>query len=223
MASRGGGGGDIGVWFFIFVAFVLMGAGVQLNWDLDDWFKTPSEELTVPELKEIPVATSPAPGYNRDRYFGDDWIDVDGNKCDTRNDILNRDLDAKTFDGPCVVTKGVLRDPYTGKNIDFVRGRESSSAVQIDHIVPLSYAWKYGANKWSQDQRYAFANDPRNLLAVDGPTNGAKSDKGISQFLPPNESYKCEYVENFIGVIHEYKLSMPQEDINAAEKVLKNC
>ncbi|WP_371833679.1 hypothetical protein [Rhodococcoides fascians] len=79
-------------------------------------------------------------GYDRD-LFGQSWSDdvtVDGghNGCDTRNDVLRRDLTAVTStdrSGGCVVTTGVLSDPYTDTDIEFLRGEDTSTAVQIDH------------------------------------------------------------------------------------------
>lgn len=219
--SSGSGGGDVAVWFLLVVALVLMGGGVAIDWDnIGDYFEIPVE---VPEMEDVPVAGAPIGGYDRDA-FGKAWEDVDNNKCDTRNDILQRDLTHKTLDGDCIVLTGELNDPYTGKIIKFKRGQDTSSAVQIDHIVPLSYAWKYGdAGSWSADKRKQFANDPANLIAVDGPTNGRKSDKGPSEFMPPDDSYHCDYTKQFIGVVHKYDIKVTQADWDKANKVLAKC
>ena len=128
-------------------------------------------------------------GYDRVGEFGQSWIDVDHNGCDTRDDILARDLTAVAKDGACTVQSGVLADPYTGETISFTRGVETSRAVQIDHVVALGDAWATGAAQLTQDQRISLANDPLNLLAVDGPTNEAKSDDDASAWLPPNTGY----------------------------------
>ena len=114
--------------------------------------------------------------------FGATWFDVDHNGCDTRNDILKRDLTFKLFSTKCIVTAGILKDVYSGKTIVFKRGTTTSSKVQIDHIVPLANAWQTGAKQLSQGQRTAFANDPLNLQAVDGVLNQQKSDKDASQW-----------------------------------------
>ena len=121
---------------------------------------------------------APKTGYNRD-LFGSGWVDVDRNGCDTRNDILARDLEPKTFKlgtNNCVVLTGTLADPYSARTINFTRGTETSNAVQIDHVVALSDAWQKGAQSWDGTRRVAFANDPMNLLAVDGPLNMQKGD-----------------------------------------------
>lgn len=121
---------------------------------------------------------APKTGYARDQ-FGKGWKDTDHNGCDTRNDILRRDLVsivAETRGRGCKILSGILNDPYTGKLIEFKRGNDTSSAVQIDHVVALSDAWQKGARGIGESKRLEFANDPENLLAVDGPANQQKSD-----------------------------------------------
>ena len=113
---------------------------------------------------------APKTGYDRDQ-FGPAWADVDHNGCDTRNDILDRDLEDTAYrpgTQDCIVTSGVLQDPFTGAEIQFVRGQDTSSAVQIDHVVALSDAWQKGAQQLNEETRRQFSNDPLNLLAVDG-------------------------------------------------------
>lgn len=171
------------------------------------------------------AATTPAsriPDYDRDE-FGAAWADVDGNSCDTRNDILARDLTEVVKKDACVVTSGVLLDPYTGTTISFVRGQSTSSAVQIDHIVPLSLAWRSGAWGWSDEDRMAFANDPSNLIATDGPTNSSKSDKGPSAWMPPSSAFTCEYSVRFSNVIDRYGLTLTDADRAALLDGLAAC
>ena len=144
--------------------------------------------------------------------------------CDTRNYILTRDLTnitRKSYDW-CLVSTGKLKDPYTGKSISFVRGVKTSNAVQIDHVVALSNAWKTGAQKLTKTLRYQFANDPLNLLAVDGPTNSSKSDKDASQFLP-RLAYQCKYVARQLSVKKQYKLWVTSAEKSTMVRVLSSC
>lgn len=167
---------------------------------------------------------APKTGYDR-AQFGQSWADVDRNGCDTRNDILKRDLTAITYTNsvPCRIQSGVLADPYTGTTITFQRGSTTSTAVQIDHVVALSDAWQKGAQQLSLEQRMAFGNDPLNLQATDGPTNQKKGDGDAATWLPPNNGYRCEYVARQISVKATYKLWVTQAEHDAMARILTNC
>ena len=164
-------------------------------------------------------------GYTRDQ-FGPAWADVDRNGCDTRNDILKRDLTEEVFKektNGCTVLSGTLVDPFSGETINFVRGVATSSEVQIDHTVALSNAWQTGAFKLTADQRKAFANDPLNLLAVKGRLNSQKGDGDAATWLPPLKSYRCEYVSRQIAVKVKYKLWFTAPEKEAMIRILKTC
>jgi hypothetical protein len=180
----------------------------------------------VTQLEAIPVkGRAPKTGYTREE-FGPAWADVDRNGCDTRNDILARDLEGETFKPGtqnCVVATGTLADKYTGTSINFVRGNGTSTAVQIDHLVALSDAWQKGAQQLSADQRKQLANDPLNLMAADGPTNGAKGDKDAATWLPPNKGFRCEYVVRQTAVKAKYQLWVTQAEHDAIAGILTGC
>ncbi|WP_188806404.1 HNH endonuclease family protein [Citricoccus zhacaiensis] len=175
------------------------------------------------QLETIPVkGRAPRTGYDRD-LFGSGWQDPDGNGCDARNDILGRDLTetiAKPGTHGCVITSGVLQDPFTAETIDFVRGQDTSTLVQIDHVVALSDAWQKGAQLMEPDQRAEFANDPLNLLAVDGPSNAAKGDGDAATWLPPNHGYRCDYVARQSAVKAKYDLWMTQAEHDAIRRIV---
>lgn len=122
-----------------------------------------------------------------------------------------------------MVTSGRLVDPYTAAVIDFVRGQSTSAAVQIDHVVALSDAWQKGAQQLSADRRKQLANDPYNLLAVDGPSNQRKSDGDAATWLPANKSFRCSYVARQIGVKAKYSLWVTQAEHDAMSRVLSSC
>ncbi|MCU1516883.1 MAG: Excalibur domain protein [Pseudarthrobacter sp.] len=167
---------------------------------------------------------APKTGYDRG-LFGQAWADVDRNGCDTRNDILKRDLTGIWYTNsvPCKVQTGTLADPYTGSSISFVRGSATSTAVQIDHVVALSDAWQKGAQQLSTEQRTAFANDPLNLQATDGPTNLKKGDGDAATWLPPNKGFRCEYVARQISVKATYSLWVTQAEHDAMATILADC
>ncbi|WP_020105504.1 HNH endonuclease family protein [Nocardia sp. 348MFTsu5.1] len=173
---------------------------------------------------------APKTGYSRDE-FGQSWTDdvnveYGHNGCDTRNDILRRDLTVVTYKPgtrDCVVVTGVLADPYSGKTIDFVRGEKTSTAVQIDHVVAMSDAWQKGAAQWDVLKRTDFANDPINLQAVDGPTNQQKSDGDAATWLPPNKAYRCTYIARQIDVKARYEIWVTAAEKNAMTQILAAC
>ena len=164
-------------------------------------------------------------GYTR-AQFGPAWADVDRNGCDTRNDILNRDLTNQVYKEKtkqCVVLSGTLIDPFSGETINFVQGAKTSSEVQIDHTVALSNAWQTGAFKLTSDQRKALANDPLNLQAVKGRLNSQKGDGDAATWLPPLKSYRCDYVSRQIAVKVKYKLWFTPSEKEAMIRILKAC
>lgn len=163
---------------------------------------------------------APKTGYTREQ-FGDGWSMENG--CDTRNIILNRDLTNVVLNDQCQVVSGDLNDPYTGKLIQFRRGANTSQAVQIDHVVALSDAWQTGAQQLSRDRRVLLANDPLELLAVDGPQNQKKSDGDAATWLPPNKAFRCEYVARQIAVKNKYSLWVTSAEKAAIERVLIKC
>ena len=182
--------------------------------------------LATAVLETLPVkGRAPKTGYTRDQ-FGQAWADADRNGCDTRNDILKRDMTSvvykeKTRD--CVVVSGTLVDRYSGETINFVRGNISSMEVQIDHVVALSNAWQTGAFQLTLAQRTALANDPLNLFAVKGRLNLQKSDGDAATWLPPLKSFRCAYVAQQIAVKAKYSLWVVPPEKAAMVAILAKC
>ncbi len=163
---------------------------------------------------------APKTDYARSQ-FGDGWATTGG--CDTRNIILNRDLSNVEVDQACNVTKGTLDDPYTGKTIQFVRGANTSASVQIDHVVALSDAWQKGAQRLTKSTRVMLANDPLELLAVDGSANQQKLDGDAATWLPSNKAFRCQYVARQIAVKLKFKLWVTQAEYDAISGILDKC
>ena len=184
------------------------------------------EVLATAVLETLPVkGRAPKTGYTR-AQFGPTWADVDRNGCDTRNDILKRDLTSVVFKAKtrnCVVESGILVDRYSGETINFVRGNISSMEVQIDHVVALSNAWQTGAFKLTADQRKALANDPLNLFAVKGRLNSQKGDGDAATWLPPLKSFRCSYVAQQIAVKAKYSLWVVAPEKSAMAAILAKC
>ncbi|MEU0085033.1 HNH endonuclease family protein [Streptomyces sp. NPDC006274] len=178
------------------------------------------QERTAARALIAKVATKgrgPKTGYDRDEY-GYAWMDTaDGvplarNGCDTRNDMLARDGRGLAYraGSDCVVVEMTVYDPYTGRTIEW--RKKKAAEVQIDHVVPLSYSWQMGAARWNEAKRRRLANDPLNLLPVEGRANGAKSDSGPASWLPPNKAVRCSYAVRFAQVAVKYELPVTTAD-----------
>ena len=173
-------------------------------------------------LETLPVkGRAPMTGYDRER-FGAAWSDTNDNGCDTRNDILRRDLRDKAVQD-CVVLAGVLDDPFSGDVVMFERGPLTSLDVQIDHVVSLGNAWATGAAYWTDAERERFANDRRNLLAVRGDLNMQKQDGDAATWLPPRKAFRCTYVSMQVLVKQKYGLWVTAAEKAAMQRVLAGC
>lgn len=169
----------------------------------------------VAAAEGLRTVNSSQTGYHRDLFKH--WSDPDGNGCDARNDMLQRDLTNVVLrDGSnCIVERGTLQDPYTGEAIPFARGVATSGTVQVDHIIPLAAAWTGGANTWDAKQREAFANDPMNLQAVEGRANSAKGMRLSSEWMPSNTAFHCTYLAQMTSVLTAYDLGVTPIDQDA--------
>jgi hypothetical protein len=189
-------------------------------------FVQASEVSASSVLESLAVkGRAPKTGYARS-VFGPTWADVDRNGCDTRNDILKRDLTEVVFrekTRDCVVLSGILVDRYSGETINFVRGNITSMEVQIDHVVAMSNSWQTGAFKLTLAQRTALANDPMNLFAVKGRLNSQKGDGDAATWLPPLKKFRCAYVAQQIAVKAKYSLWVTPPEKDAMTRILSAC
>ncbi|MFC4529559.1 HNH endonuclease family protein [Sphaerisporangium dianthi] len=172
-------------------------------------------------IEKVPTkGRGPKTGYDRDE-FGYAWADnaeeipLAHNGCDTRNDILARDGEKLKYrsGSNCVLVSMTLDDPYTSKTIEWTK--QDASEVQIDHVMPLSYDWQMGASRWSRSKRVQIANDPLNLMPVDGSANSSKGDSGPATWLPPAKGIRCSYVVRFAQVALKYDLPVTAPDKDA--------
>ncbi|MDO8335928.1 MAG: HNH endonuclease family protein [Candidatus Saccharibacteria bacterium] len=181
---------------------------------------TSNQQLAVDALDSLDVkGRAPKTGYARD-MFGNGWRK--SGDCNTRDDVLARDMTQLDI-RDCKVYAGILDDPYTGKTIRFLRGPGTSSLVQIDHVVALSNSWQTGSQYLDSETRENLANDPLELLAVDGKANQDKSDGDAATWLPPNKSYRCRYVARQIAVKQKYNLWVTSAERDAIKRVLSIC
>lgn len=202
------------------------------NFELSaDEVATAQSELDALEVRPEKASMEGYSG-NREKLFGSPWTDsaVDvalaGNGCDTRNDILQRDLVPESIEldsDDCTVLSGRLWEPMNGEWVDFERGRATSSKVQIDHLVALGNVWASGGKDMTQEDRVRIANDPINLLAIDGPTNGQKGDGNAADWMPANEPIHCFYAASLIRVKAKYELFIVPEEKEALQTAIDQC
>lgn len=151
--------------------------------------------------------------------FGHGWTDDDGDCQNTRHETLLAQSESavrfKSSKG-CQVLDGIWASPYSNKLI------YQSSKLDIDHVVPLKWAWEHGAATWPKAKRIRFANDPLNLLAVEARLNRQKGAKGLQDWLPPEN--KCQYMNLFATIKDTYDLTYSpgeEESVNKLEG--KHC
>lgn len=211
------------VLFILLILTIIQNTPKEQVADIDQTVKVSNieTELATNVLKKLSIkGRAPKTDYSRDK-FGGSWNSI-GN-CDMRNIILNRDLENVVVDENCNIVSGTLNDPYTGKSIVFKRGSDTSGKVQIDHVVALSDAWQKGAQLLSIEQRTELANDPLELLAVDGEANLQKSGSDAATWLPPNKAFRCQYVARQIAVKQKYSLWITQAEFDAIIRILETC
>jgi len=188
---------------------------------------TPGASVTssaVAALEQLTVSAETEQGSYHRKAFGPSWADVDGNGCDTRDDILARDLADPVIDADgCTVRSGTLTDPYTGTTLPFTRGVDTSRDVPVDHRVPLAEGWASGAAAWTLEQRQAFANDTANLVATTEEENSAKSDRDPAEWMPTAPAAWCGYASAYVQVKATWRLSVDERERDALRDVLAAC
>ena len=118
-----------------------------------DTAATPTEVVTVrarAAIKNLAVHRETPAGYDRDKFRH--WIDADGDCQDTRDEVLAAESLVKV--SGCEMEKGIWFSYYDAATV------ERSSALDIDHLVPLAEAWDSGAKRWDCDTRERYRQRP---------------------------------------------------------------
>lgn len=213
----------------VVIALCLVSRGGASNTSTAVTSSYPASSLSpLEKLARLSVkGRAPKTGYDR-ALFGTPWSDdvtVEGghNGCDTRNDILRRDLTGIGFAAgeSCTVLSGVLNDPYTAETVLYQTG--SANLIDIDHIVPLADAWQKGAQGWDELTRRNFANDPLNLQTTIAEVNRRKGAGDAATWLPANVSYRCTYATRIVDVKTRYRLWVTEDEREALTYLLRRC
>ncbi|TDC06637.1 HNH endonuclease [Nonomuraea longispora] len=156
-------------------------------------------------------------GYSH-RRFQPRWAPHKG-KCSVREVVLARDGRRVRKNAACHPVEGVWYSPYDGKKL------KSERLVDVDHVVPLAYAWRSGASRWSWARRRAFANDLTRpeLITVSHSTNIAKGAKGPQSWRPPRRAHWCRYAVSWITVKRHYRLFVTRNEKIALLNMLRKC
>ena len=155
--------------------------------------------------------------YSREK-FGGGWGDSDNDCQDSRQEALIAQSTAPVRfqdEKNCRVTSGRWISPYTGTVI------HDPKIIDIDHVVPLKWAWEHGASTWTDDKRIRLANDPANLLSVEASLNRQKGAKGPEEWLPPENH--CQYITRFYRVVLKYKLELNADESTYRATALEPC
>ena len=151
------------------------------------------------------------------------WQDWDGDCQNNRHEVLESehiDDDSNhplvfSSDG-CFVNSGKWFDPYD--NLYYF----SSSDVQIDHVVALFEAHKSGAWSFPAARKIKFANNidfDDLLIAVGGSSNASKGSSDPSDWMPENTSYHCEYLDKWLNIKSEFRLSIDSDEKTSIENL----
>ena len=172
---------------------------------------------TKTALASLTIADESRAGYDRDLFKH--WVDVDGDRCNARYEVLIAESVKKPRIGSgCSLTGGRWVSAYDGVQTS------QTNALDIDHVVPLAEAWDSGASAWSAATREAFANDlddPRSLIAVTARSNRQKSDQDPAEWLPTRG--RCTYVVNWIAVKVRWQLSVDPVEHQVLTDLINEC
>ena len=175
-----------------------------------------NDPLALDVLATIPVENEHGVGYDRDLFF--EGLDEDGDGCRTRSEVLIRDsLVSPTISGVCRVKAGRWLSVYDGVTVT------DPTALEVDHVVALEEAWDSGAWQWHDMRRASFANDlldSRTLRPVTSATNQAKGNADPSNWIPPNESYVCTFLSDWIAIKARWGLTMDQSEAGRLRNLL---
>ncbi|MGQ4276440.1 HNH endonuclease family protein [Pseudidiomarina sp. E22-M8] len=168
----------------------------------------PSLDACLADGGRLPKSTRPpaSNSYSRSAYLH--WIDEDNDCLNTRHELLTKLSTVKvtTTRNGCRVLRGRWNDPYSGQIIF------DATDMDVDHLVPLAWAWQHGAADWSAPRRKEFANDPINLFAVKLELNRSKGARGPYDWLPPNQKFHCQYVTRYLRVMLIYNFTTSSRD-----------
>jgi hypothetical protein len=173
--------------------------------------------LSLASLSRSQDQSSGQGDYERSA-FGHGWGDRDGDCQDSRAEALIATSTTRVQfadERRCRVVSGRWISPFTNEVI------QNASDIDIDHVVPLNWAWDRGAKRWSEDKRHRFANDNINLWPVELSLNRSKGARSPDQWLPP--AGQCGYVARFTRIVKLYGLKPKTTETEWMKSFLDDC
>ncbi len=176
---------------------------------------------TIPDITLCKAENDPT-RYKKRSY--NHWIDEDGNGLDTRAEVLRKEVVNSVIveekRGRKKIVAGAWYDHYTGSYI------KNPNKIDISHLVPLKEAHNSGAWDWSEERKKEYANDLENeatLIAVSKKANNKKGFKDPARWLPPNEEYHCQYIQDWIKIKEEWQLCYDGLEALAVKRIYQTC
>ena len=147
----------------------------------------------------------------------------DGDCQDARQEaLIAESLVSVTFetDRKCRVETGRWFGVFDGHHL------ENVGYVDVDHMVPLQNAHLSGAWAWNPAMKEEYANyleDPDHLIAVASRANRSKGARGPEEWMPPDETYWCDYAVNWAEIKAWWELTMTDAEAEAVVEMLQRC
>lgn len=181
------------------------------------------------KLDTLKVANASDVDYERDEWKH--WNSV--TSCwDVREEVLYRDaapgsvvlLDKNKNEtgskaNACSIKSGSWVDVYSGKSFS------DPSKLDIDHMIPLSYAAQHGGQGWDGKRKSEYANSMNtgHLVTSSASQNRSKGDKGPSKWKPSDKASWCQYATNWISVSSAWGLTTTEADKKELASMLDTC
>lgn len=182
-------------------------------------------------VDSLPTGEAQSVAYNREEWKH--WVTAPGAKAcwNVREEVLWRDSDkgavvmkdssgkvTKDKKQACSITAGKWNDPYSNDVITDPR------KLDVDHMIPLSYAAQHGGQAWDSVKKQKYANDltnPHHLVSASARENRSKGDKGPSEYMPKVNT--CEYAVDWVTVSKAWNIKISPADQKVLKKTLAGC
>ena len=169
---------------------------------------------------EVPAGL---PSYDRDEWGR--WSDADGDCQDTRQEVLI--AESLVLGDLSGATGNAESHPASG--LERSLERRSTSPGTSGHRPPRAAgkrAQVRRARAWPAERKRAYYNsldDADHLIAVTASANRSKGARGPEEWRPADESYWCEYAQDWVRIKQTWSLTVTSAEAQALEEMLGRC